>query len=73
MFAISRICVFALSDVADVGGVIELVRVLIIERRWVRFVCTKETVCFVAPLLTSSFHWARNECGIGNRKRIERT
>ena len=71
MFAISRICVFILSGVVVVGGVIELVRVLIVGRGWVRSVCIKEAVCFVAPL-TSSFHWANNGCRIENWKRIER-
>ena len=50
---------------------IELVGVLSVERRSVRSVCTKEAVCFVAPL-TSSFHWVSNGCGIGNWKRIRR-
>ena len=70
MFAISKICVSMLSDVVVDGGVIELVGVLIVERMWVRSVCTKEAVLSVA-LLTSSFHWVSNGCGIVNWKRIE--
>jgi hypothetical protein len=41
-----------------------------VERMWVRSVCTKEAVLSVA-LLTSSFHWVSNGCGIVNWKRIE--
>ncbi len=70
-FAISRICVFLLSGVFVVGGVVELVGALIVERRGVRSVCTKEEVCSVAPL-TSSFHWVSDGCAIGIWKRIER-
>ena len=70
MFSISRICVFMLSGVAVVGGVIELAGVLSVEIRWVRFVCTKDSVCSLAPM-TSSFNWANIGCGIGNLKQIE--
>ena len=66
-----QVVFFMLSGVVVVGGVIEMVGVLIAERRWVRSVCTKEVVCSVAPL-TSSFHWVSNSCGIRIWKRIER-
>ncbi len=65
MLAISSICVFMLSGVVIVGEVVEIVGVLIVERRCERSVCSSEVVWSVAPL-TASFYWVSNGCGIGN-------
>jgi hypothetical protein len=55
VLALSRISAFILSDDVVDEGVIEWARVLSVERIWVRLLCTKEAVCYVAPL-TSFFH-----------------
>ena len=60
MFALSRIRVFILSAVVIFDGVIGLVEMQSVERRYMRSVCIKEAVCSSDFLLPLGQQWLRD-------------